>query len=764
MSTSTLLVGLVCFCALSLAVPQVSFPINSQVPPVAQAAQPYDFQFAQNTFISTEGAALTYELGEAPAWLALDSSTRSLLGTPDPSSIGVVSFRIIASDGTGNASMPVTLAVTKGPSPQVAVNVSEVLSATGPLSDLQSLAVYPRAPFSITFPSDTFIGSSNITYYATSADRSPLPSWIRFNPVTLALSGVTPPPVPNPQVVAIRLIGSDTTGFASQSTLIKLIISDHQFAFTSIAQEVQARPSQNISISMSLLLDGSPSPEQAITSIQAVEADWLKIDRQSLTVTGQLPDHLQEQEIQIVASDIFNDNAYTYLRFAPSNQQTKPSALSSASAAARSASPSQNADTSSFSGSSAAPPRRSASRQDLIIVAIVLPIVALLVVFILCALCIRRRRRRREPQNYVEHFVDKTNKDRPKTQDHRLSLAVATTSPLASPEQRIWESQEQVVTMAGLGLTIPRPPPRRSGTKVDPLRSNAVSHTPKRPSRRLSKQSPRTIHQDSHWALPDARRGRASWAPVVHGARVHDQALFAKCIHCHSDELKCLNCGRRQIKSALDRVSVQRGSQVEGNCQPSLTKVVDQSSIYNVTSTESEQEQERREAEEHIMQPWEKKFAAYAKARRQSGRTGERFSNRGSASSSSNVRRWRSKHSLRGPEFSSMIRSLSDTSMPIPEESLERESRHVPGPSDDSEQSWVTEGASNENNTLNSVLGPHTRLHGSVDRVLGESDESQPEHAFGLRLIRDELTPDDEEPAAPGASEDAVIDGGPVLI
>jgi hypothetical protein len=66
------------FAALAIAAPTITFPINSQVPPVARVSMPFMFTFSASTFSGS--SSLDYTLSSAPTWLSLDGSTRTLLG------------------------------------------------------------------------------------------------------------------------------------------------------------------------------------------------------------------------------------------------------------------------------------------------------------------------------------------------------------------------------------------------------------------------------------------------------------------------------------------------------------------------------------------------------------------------------------------------------------------------------------------------------------------------------------------------------------
>lgn len=68
------------------AIPTVAFPLKSQVPPVARISKPFSYTFLNSTFSST--LPRSYTLSNAPSWLFLDSSTRTLSGTPSVSDVG----------------------------------------------------------------------------------------------------------------------------------------------------------------------------------------------------------------------------------------------------------------------------------------------------------------------------------------------------------------------------------------------------------------------------------------------------------------------------------------------------------------------------------------------------------------------------------------------------------------------------------------------------------------------------------------------------
>src|SRR4051812_2310354 len=106
----------------SSAAPSLSFPVNSQVPPVARIGRPFSFVFSPSTFLSP--SAVTYSIATGPPWLSIDSTGRRLFGTPGDADIGPgqvigVPVTLLAADMTGAATHDLTLVVSRSPGPQV---------------------------------------------------------------------------------------------------------------------------------------------------------------------------------------------------------------------------------------------------------------------------------------------------------------------------------------------------------------------------------------------------------------------------------------------------------------------------------------------------------------------------------------------------------------------------------------------------------------------------------------------------------------------
>jgi hypothetical protein len=302
--------------AIVRAVPQVSYPLNSQFPPIAYVGESYLFQFAPTTFKSDAGS-LSYSLDNSPSWLSIDEKTGKLSGIPGARDAGTASFTISAAGAAGAVvNMDSTLLVAKGDGPSLVANVSQALSAAGPLSGPTTLAIKSSQNFEITFPSDLFDSDSKFSYFATLSDHTPLPAWISFDASTLRLAGTTPP-TSIPQSFGILLIASDAPGYASATIQFALSTSVHELYFQPAIQTLNVTKGDEVHIiglKSKLYLDQSVISDRDIQSPSAELPDWLSFDDKSFAVSGTAPNELLSQDLTVSANDIYGDLAQYTIR------------------------------------------------------------------------------------------------------------------------------------------------------------------------------------------------------------------------------------------------------------------------------------------------------------------------------------------------------------------------------------------------------------------------------------------------------------------
>lgn len=303
------------------AAPAISFPINSQVPPVARISQPFSYVFPPSTFTSATGSPLSYSLRDAPSWLSIDSNARRLYGTPRdadvaPGTVVGVPITLVASDSTGSTPLSVTLVVSRSPGPAVHVPVSDQIQKFGAYSEPSSILLYPDRDFLFAFAPDTFIDTQaqNLNYYAVTADNSPLPAWVSFDKGTLGFSGTTPPfasLIEPPQTFSLKLVASDVTGFSAASVAFSIVVGSHALTAS------QPRITLNATIGTpiyynglvgSVKIDGYPA---SISDLSRATTEnlpsWLVFDPSSWAIAGTPPDTARSTSFSVIMEDDFVD-------------------------------------------------------------------------------------------------------------------------------------------------------------------------------------------------------------------------------------------------------------------------------------------------------------------------------------------------------------------------------------------------------------------------------------------------------------------------
>ncbi|MCJ1351333.1 MAG: hypothetical protein MMC33_001317 [Icmadophila ericetorum] len=308
---------LLAMAALGVGAPTITFPINSQVPPIARVGVPFQLVFSASTFSSTT-FSVQYALSDAPSWLQLDSISRTLSGTPTIRDTGPFNFNLVATDDTGSTSLPVTLIVSSDAGPGLGLSISNQLPAFGAFSPPDTLLFYPSTPISISFTSNTFTNTNeNTVYYALCTNNTPLPSWINFDPSSLFLAGNTPDstsPIELPQMFEIKITASDYVGFSDAVVSFQLIISSHELTFGNQSQVIRATPGKPFNysgIKESLQLDGIPIEISDLQGILAECPPWMSLNPQTLILSGTPPTSASSQNISVLATDIYGDEANT---------------------------------------------------------------------------------------------------------------------------------------------------------------------------------------------------------------------------------------------------------------------------------------------------------------------------------------------------------------------------------------------------------------------------------------------------------------------
>lgn len=317
------LVLLSSFARLALAAITLTYPFNSQVPPVARVAEQYEYVLPSNTF-GGYGVDVVYSLIGNPSWLTLDTRTRTLSGQPGTADAGFPSFSIVAADSTGSAADPVVLVVTTDSGPYIAESLESQLQSLGSTDAQGALILQPNTNFTISFSTDTFAntGGNVSAYYGTSDNFTPLPSWISFNAADVEFTGQTPSvdsTLGTTQYFEFVLVGTDYPGFAGVSATFKIVLGTHQLAFANSELDAIANIGEPFSFSIptgDLDLDGKPIATSNISSATAnTTGSWLSFNDVSYTLSGTPSDSTNDTTvIAVLFTDKFGDSAATRVK------------------------------------------------------------------------------------------------------------------------------------------------------------------------------------------------------------------------------------------------------------------------------------------------------------------------------------------------------------------------------------------------------------------------------------------------------------------
>ncbi|KAI9701531.1 MAG: hypothetical protein M1836_001587 [Candelina mexicana] len=314
------LLALVLVIASVRAAPTITFPINSQVPPVARVSEPFNFQFSPSTFTSS-ASNISYSLTNAPPWLRLDSGSRTFSGTPKAQDVGSVTINLTGTDTSGSVELTTTFMVSPDPAPNLGQPIEKQLSAFGNASGPTTLSLYPSSPFGFAFSSSTFIKTGkDLLYYAISEDNTPLPSWIHFDAAILGFSGNTPQLTSltaSPQIFGIQLIASDVAGFSGVVTSFQMVVGSHELIFANDQQILNATKGvalQFTALRDELNLDGNKIKDNELHEARAQVPSWLMFDDKTFALTGTPAQDASSQDISIFAKDVYGDVANTTIR------------------------------------------------------------------------------------------------------------------------------------------------------------------------------------------------------------------------------------------------------------------------------------------------------------------------------------------------------------------------------------------------------------------------------------------------------------------
>ncbi|KAI0666919.1 hypothetical protein C8Q78DRAFT_1107514 [Trametes maxima] len=323
----------------------VSYRLDDQLPPIARIHTPFAWTFSPDTFLSSTNSSLQYAASSLPSWLAFDTATRTLHGTPDPQDEGSPRLTITATDpkSSDSVSSAVTLCVTHFPPPELRIPVEKqfydanpslssvfLVSNTSALYNSRpALRVPPKWSYSIGFQYNTFVAPNNLYYAASQADGSPLPDWVNFDETALTFGGVTPRPeqLTGPHIVSLLLHASDQEGYSAASVPFDLVVAAHDVSLTAMSLPTinltTGAPFQlalNSAVDFAgVLVDNEPVAPSNITALDIDTSGlegWLRYNETTKTLSGQPPDDFSSGILPVALTTSVNQTLQTTLTVA----------------------------------------------------------------------------------------------------------------------------------------------------------------------------------------------------------------------------------------------------------------------------------------------------------------------------------------------------------------------------------------------------------------------------------------------------------------
>jgi Ca2+-binding RTX toxin-like protein len=304
--------------------PSVANPIADQT--ILEDAL-FTFAVPGNTFVDIDmGDSLTYSAmlsdGSAlPSWLAFDAARMTFSGTPGNDDVDTLSLKATATD-TAGASVSDDFDVT-------IVNVNDAPVVANALADQYTLE---DAMFSFTVPADTFAdvdAGDTLTYSATLADGSVLPSWLAFNSDTITFSGT--PTNDDVGTLSLKVIATDIAGASASDDfnitvenvndvpvvamplVDQTTLEDELFTYTVPMSTFNDVDAGDILTYSATLADGSALPS------------WLSFDEATQTFGGTpTNDDVGTLSLKVLATDIAGASASTDFNITVENINDAP--------------------------------------------------------------------------------------------------------------------------------------------------------------------------------------------------------------------------------------------------------------------------------------------------------------------------------------------------------------------------------------------------------------------------------------------------------
>ena len=274
--------------------PQVTDRTGDQSWSVGQAVS---LKLAADTFTDPQKQALTYTATQSdgsalPSWLSFNASTETFSGTV-PTGTQSFGIKVTATDTGGLSTSEVFGVRLPNPKPP------QVTDRTGDQSWSVGQAV------NLKLAADTFTDPQKqaLTYAATLADGSALPSWLSFNAGTETFSGTVPTGTGN---FVIKVTATDTGGLSASEVIGVKLPSPKPPQVTD--QTANQSWTVGQTINLKLAADTFTDPQKQALTYAATQTDgsalpsWLTFNASTETFSGTVPSTATGKLVLVVSA------------------------------------------------------------------------------------------------------------------------------------------------------------------------------------------------------------------------------------------------------------------------------------------------------------------------------------------------------------------------------------------------------------------------------------------------------------------------------
>ena len=259
--------------------------------------KPVNLALAANTFTDPSGEALTYTATQSngsalPSWLSFNAATKTFTGTP-PNTAAGLTLKVTATDAGGSSASETFTVATPATPPSVTAQAAA-----------QSWKLGQAVNFTLASNAFTDPQGETLTYSATQANGSALPSWLSFNAATRTFTGTVPT---NAAGLSIKVTATDTSGAANSETFS--VATPAPAAPSVTAQTAGQVWTEGQSINLALPSNTFTDPQGEKLTYTATQANgsalpsWLTFNGATDSFTGVAPNATASLSLKVTATD-----------------------------------------------------------------------------------------------------------------------------------------------------------------------------------------------------------------------------------------------------------------------------------------------------------------------------------------------------------------------------------------------------------------------------------------------------------------------------